>query len=84
MSDGNGEKKEPTIAEEMSTIVLTIKIERNGVMSWKVNKPNIPLMFLRSNLHRLEEQLLTDEIMLMTDQQYMKKLGLGKKKGLIV
>jgi hypothetical protein len=85
MNKGNDESKEKTIKEEMEEIVLTIKIGRNGTMAWNVNKPNIPLIFLRSNLQRLVEQLLTDEILGIVDQHYMKKLGLShKKKGLLV
>jgi len=71
--------KEKTIKEEMSekNLVLTITLNDKGEMNYTINK-TAPLKLLRGMVHDVWEMLFTQELEILFDQKYMKKLGLKK------
>jgi len=76
----NDEARPKSIKEELAEqkIIFTIEIGMDGGLKYSVNKPNTPSSFLRSNLMRVQEQMLADEIFHLCDQRYMKKMGLKR------
>ena len=70
--------KVKTIKEEMESqkLIITIEVDPRGGMTWKLNKSGVPYKLIRGILHDLEEVMLMQEIGVLSDQKYMKKLGL--------
>jgi len=78
---GNG-LAEKSIKEEMDEqrdVSITINLR---TLEWTSTKP-MNSASLRSSLTMFVEVLLFNDMMNTVDANYMKKLGLGKKKGLI-
>ena len=65
-------------------LLMTVKIDRKtGGINWTFSEDGVPSMLLRDYLLKICDRLFMDEVRAYGDNNYMRRIGGLKKKGII-